>query len=149
MIDDYLELNNGEGEQGMVVVIMSALPRGYLTEDTLGLIHQKMSHEFTLFGVRIDGIYYYPHNPDEKCIYRKPEMGLFHRAADEMVITIADSFVVSGTQMDIGIDKALNYRMELVTTGPIGGSGVTDKLNYTVDSLLETAWWIVTNSRRY
>ena len=140
-----VKLLNDTGFTVIVVTNQSALARGYLTEATLGLIHHQMKDEFDLFGAKVDGIYYCPHHPDERCGCRKPQTGLFRRAAEEMGIDIADSVVVGDTQMDIGAGKALNCPTVLVTTGPTGGRDVTDRPDFTADSLMEAAQWIISN----
>ena len=56
-----------KGYKIIVITNQSGIGRGYFTEQQLLSIHEKMAEEFQQFGVALDGIYYCPHHPDDKC----------------------------------------------------------------------------------
>ena len=143
---EALKLINRAGFKAVMITNQSGIARGYFSEDTLAEIHRKMLDELEEQGARIDAIYYCPHHPDDGCQCRKPETGLFRRAAEEHGIDFAGSFMVGDTQMDIDAGRAVGCRTVLVTTGPLGGSDVTDPADSTANSLLEAARWIVRNA---
>ncbi len=141
-----IRLLNKNGFKVVVITNQSGIARGYFTEDTLAQIHGKMESELARHGARLDAIYYCPHHPDDGCDCRKPEKALFLRAAKELHINSAHSFMIGDMQMDIDAGKALGCKTVLVTTGPNGGNGIINPPDFTADSLLEAAQWIIRNT---
>jgi len=138
-------------ESGLLVVVVtnqSGIGRGYFTEETLARIHRKMLEELKRCGARVDGIYYCPHHPDDGCDCRKPKTALFRKAAQDLNIDLARSFVVGDMPLDIDAGRAIGARTVLMTTGPGGVGGVAVKTDYTADSLTDAARWILACSYR-
>lgn len=145
-VPDAIALLNNNDFKVVMVTNQSGIARGYFTEEILGQIHNKMKKELEKCEARVDAIYYCPHHPDEGCGCRKPKTALFRQAAEELAIDLSRSFVVGDMQMDISAGKSLGCRTVLVTTGPNGGKDIIDAPDYTADSLLEAAQWIIRNS---
>ena len=133
----------------IVITNQSGIARGYFTEETLAQIHKKMEDELAKHGACVDAIYYCPHHPDEGCECRKPKTALFHRAAQELNIDLAQSYVVGDSDIDVKAGKALGCKTVLVTTGPSGQklNDKDDAPQYIAESLLSAAEWIVAISR--
>lgn len=146
-VPQAVRLLNECGFKIVVITNQSGIARGYFTEDTLTQIHRKLVYELGQHDARIDGIYHCPHHPDDACQCRKPGTALFRRAAEELGIDLGGSFMVGDMQIDIDAGKAVGCRTILVTTGPRQGSDINDPADYTADSLLEAAQWLVPNSR--
>jgi histidinol-phosphate phosphatase family protein len=106
------------GFKVIVVTNQSGVGRGYFTEETLLKIHNKMKKELAKEGAILDGIYYCPHHPDDKCDCRKPKPGLVIRAAHENGIDLERSFVVGDLPFDIGLGKAAGMKTILVGHSP-------------------------------
>src|SRR5205809_742590 len=75
-------------------------------------------------GARIDAYYYCPHHPEAevpdyrcRCDCRKPAGGLVERAARELGLDPARSFVVGDRWRDIGLARTVGARGILVRTG--------------------------------
>jgi D,D-heptose 1,7-bisphosphate phosphatase len=83
-VPEAIRLLNGNGFKVIVITNQSGIARGYLTEETLAQIHQKMEDKLMKQGATVDGIYYCPHHPDEGCGCRKPKTALFLRAAKKI-----------------------------------------------------------------
>jgi len=142
-VSDAVRLLNEQGFKVVVITNQSAIARGYLTEETLAQIHEKMKGELAKHGAWVDAIYYCRHHPEEDCECRKPKTALFLRAANELDIDFKLSYVVGDTQMDVDAGKAICSRTALVTTGPNGGNDVPGSSDFTANSLLEVAQWII------
>jgi len=142
-VPEAIRLLNINNFKVVVITNQSGIARGYFTEETLAQIHKKMVGELAKCGAKLDGVYYCPHHPDEGCSCRKPKTALFLKSARELDIDFIFSFVVGDMQMDIDAGKALGCKTVLVTTGPQGGNGIVDPPNYTANSLLEAAKWII------
>lgn len=108
----------------VVVTNQSGLARGYFPEELLAAVHEEMELLLAEHGAHVDGIYICPHHPEAKkekyrldCNCRKPKTGLFVRAAEEMGLDLARSFVVGDRWSDLKSAKACGATPVLVLTG--------------------------------
>ena len=142
-----IRLLNEQSFKVIVITNQSGISRGYFSEETLSMIHQRMIDELEQHGAHIDGIYYCPHHPDEGCKCRKPKPALIHQAAEDMDIELNLSYMVGDDSKDIEAGNSAGCTTVMVTTGP--GHG---KLNghipprYIASSLYEAAAWIVADA---
>ena len=145
-VPEAIKLLNQNDFRVIVITNQSGIARGYFTEKTLEQIHRKTVTELAEKNARVDAIYYCPHHPDEGCGCRKPGTDLFRQAGQEHNIDIVSSYMVGDRDMDIRAGKAIGCKTVLVTTGPddviVADAGLAD---FTGDSLLEAARWIVSN----
>jgi D-glycero-D-manno-heptose 1,7-bisphosphate phosphatase len=109
----------------VVVSNQSAIGRGLTTEEKLKEIHERMAAEVTESGGRIDAIYYCPHSPDEGCACRKPMPGLLQRAANELNIDLANSFMLGDKASDVEAGRAAGCRTILLTEAASSATGMT------------------------
>ncbi len=131
---------------GLIVVSnQSAVGRGYFDQDRLEAIHQKMKELLKREGIMLSGVYFCPHQPDDHCECRKPEVGLGRRAAAELGFDLKQSFVIGDKETDIVFGKHLGARTLLVLTGY--GKEVERRgqhgADYVVDDLREAASVII------
>ena len=101
----------------VVTTNQAAIARGLVAEDTVRRIHARMIAEVKRAGGRIDAVYFCPHHPDEKCGCRKPQPGLFVRAARDLDADLTRSLVVGDAFSDIAAARAIGARPILVLTG--------------------------------
>jgi D-glycero-D-manno-heptose 1,7-bisphosphate phosphatase len=142
---------------GLVVVVItnqSGVARSYFSETFVEQVHRTLDERLAVGGARIDAYYYCPHHPEgsveeyrRQCDCRKPAGGLVERAAHELDLDPARSFVVGDTWRDIGLARAVGARGLLVRTG-YGAveetrpqPGLTS--DATVDNLAAAASWIL------
>ena len=96
---------------GFIIVVatnQAAIARGNFTERDLAVAHKSLFGKFAAAGAPVDGVYYCPHLPEGAvpeysivCECRKPKPGLFTRAAREMEIDLARSYMVGDGERDI------------------------------------------------
>ena len=96
---------------GFVVVIASNQPgmaKGHFSQALLNDIGQQLRSALAAEGAHIDAIYYCLHHPDavvpelqENCSCRKPNPGLLVRAAEELRLSLASSYMVGDGLTDI------------------------------------------------
>jgi len=98
----------------IVVTNQSGIARGYFTIEDLMKVHERMEYEFASFGVRLDGIYYCPHHPDDGCPCRKPNTALFEQAIKEHNIDVAGSFMIGDKELDIIAGKRIGLKTILI-----------------------------------
>ena len=108
----------------VVVTNQSGLARGYFPAELLVAVHEKMAALLAEQGAHVDGIYVCPHHPEAKkeeyrlnCDCRKPKTGLLVRAAAEMYLDLAHSFVVGDRWSDLKTAEACGALPVLVLTG--------------------------------
>ncbi len=98
-------------QAGMLAVVVSNQPgvaKGKFTPAILMQITQKMHGELQHNGAKLDAVYYCLHHPEAAlddlrltCECRKPKPGLLLRAAQELDIDLARSFMVGDGITDI------------------------------------------------
>jgi D-glycero-D-manno-heptose 1,7-bisphosphate phosphatase len=103
-------------ELELPVVVVSNQPgiaKGKMTGALLYAITEKMRAELAAAGAQLDGIYYCLHHPDAvlpgyrlQCNCRKPKPGLLQRAAHEMGISLADSWMIGDGLTDVQAGQA-------------------------------------------
>lgn len=121
---EAIRLINEAGLKVIVITNQSGVARGMYTEETLGLIHDRLRLELARQGARIDAVYYCPHHPRigdkryrSECECRKPQPGMLRRAAREHDIDLAESFMIGDKASDINLATAAGVRGVLVMTG--------------------------------
>ena len=103
---------------GLVVLTnQSAVGRGMLDLDQLQQIHRRMEARLAAEGVRLAGIYFCPHLPDDGCTCRKPAPGLLEAAARELDFDPRESFLVGDKPCDIELGRRVGATTFLVRTG--------------------------------
>ena len=115
------------GYKLVVVTNQSAIARGLMSEDDLHRFHQALDEQFDLLGARVDAYYACPHHPDASqtqrpdlaidCDCRKPKPGLILRAAKDLDIDMARSWLVGDTWRDIAAAQAAGLRTVKLPTG--------------------------------
>jgi D-glycero-D-manno-heptose 1,7-bisphosphate phosphatase len=158
--DGILALNRA-GIPVVVVTNQSAVARGYITEEFVSIVHRHLASELSRGGAHVDAFYYCPHHPAGtvpgfrcECTCRKPGTGMLSRAASELGIDLAASYLVGDKLLDIETARRAGARGILVTTGC--GAGELGRLPaarlaapaHVASDLVEAATWIVQDLAR-
>ena len=155
---DAIRALNRAGLPVVVVTNQSGVARGFFTEAFVEESHRVLSGRLAAGGARIDAYYYCPHHPDgcvagyaRSCDCRKPARGLVDRAARDLGLDPARSFVVGDKRSDIELAQAAGARGILVQT-VFSGSGTSrppDDLNAdaVLDNLAAAVSWILVRLR--
>jgi D-glycero-D-manno-heptose 1,7-bisphosphate phosphatase len=101
----------------LVVTNQSAVGRGKFTEARLAEIHARMEALLLAEGVQLDGIYYCPHTPEDRCLCRKPATGLVERAAGGLGFNPAACVVIGDKRCDMDLGHRVGAKTILVRTG--------------------------------
>lgn len=111
-------------EHGFLLIIItnqSGLGLGYFGEEQLKQVEQALSETLKTHQVHLQGFYYCPHVPDEKgkptCECRKPEAGLFVRAAKEWNIHLPSSWMIGDILNDVEAGHRAGCKAILLDNG--------------------------------
>lgn len=135
-----------EGYKVIVATNQSGVARGLFDMDTLGRIHARMLEAVRAKGGEIDAIFFCPHQPDDNCLCRKPQPGLFHEIAERLKVNLTGVYSVGDTERDVLAARAVAARPVLLRTGKgkrtlkkskmLTGVPIFDDLAAFTDSLL-------------
>lgn len=152
---DAVKKLNEAGYKVIVITNQSGVARGLFSEDMLQTIDKHVQKAILNGGAHLDGIYYCPHHPEhgvypykQACECRKPHPGLIKKAAKELAIDLASSFMVGDHNTDITAGQRAGVKTILITTGR--GKEEKGELKsppeHFAPDLLSAARWILENS---
>jgi D-glycero-D-manno-heptose 1,7-bisphosphate phosphatase len=140
---EAIRLINASGMKAVVVTNQSGVARELFKEATVESIHTRLREMLQREGAFIDGFYFCPHHPTAgrggyllTCDCRKPSPGMLLRAASELHLDLARSYMVGDTLNDIEAGQRAGARGVLVLTGY--GTKTAAALNLTEDSGSQT-----------
>jgi histidinol-phosphate phosphatase family protein len=150
-------------DAGALVVVatnQSAVARGWVDEDGLGVIHARLKSLLAAGGGVLDGIEYCPHHPDageaatadpryrRDCECRKPKPGLLTAAARRWGADLSRSYFVGDSTRDIQAARAAGVAGVLVRTGHGGKDGLHEvEPDAVADDLTGAADWILAREK--
>lgn len=115
---------NEFGAKVVIISNQSGVARGYFPETLVQEVNEKIVHELQAAGAQVDGVYYCPHHRSvgkapyrRECDCRKPRPGMLQRAAKELGVDLARSYVIGDRQTDIETAARNGLRSALVLTG--------------------------------
>jgi D-glycero-D-manno-heptose 1,7-bisphosphate phosphatase len=153
---EAVRLLNEAGWLAVLVTNQAGVARGYFTEEMIGSVHNILREEMERGGARLDAIYYCAHHPSVgqppyrvDCDCRKPKPGLIQRAAQELEIDLAQSWMVGDRYSDIELARNAGVRAAFVLSGYGRGewefqrAGWTTAPDIVADDLLEAVRKII------
>lgn len=114
--ESILRLNKA-GYLVIIITNQSGISRGFLNEEILSKIHDKMIAQITDGGGRVDDIFFCPHLPEDECKCRKPEIGMGVEAIRKHNINTVASFMIGDSEKDMEFGKRLGCRSLQITKG--------------------------------
>jgi histidinol-phosphate phosphatase family protein len=132
----------------VVISNQSGVGRGMFTVRRVHEVMAQLRERLREHGVELDSIRFCPHRPDENCPCRKPRPGLLELAAEDLMISLRDSFAIGDKRLDVAAGHAAGARGILVRTGygheeetlPPIEEAAPDRV---CDDLAEAAEWIL------
>ncbi len=136
-------------EKYKVVVITNQpmVGRGLCTEEDIKMIHHELLRQLSMQDAKLDGIYACFHHPimglgeyRQSCSCRKPMPGMILKAADELSLDLASSYMVGDKTSDIKAGLSAGLKTILVKTGTAGNDGFNDAVpDYVAEDLYHAA----------
>ena len=139
------------GYKVVVVTNQSGVARGLLAEEMLEEIHAELRRQLGEKGVHLDAIYYCPYHPEGtveqyaiESELRKPKPGMLLKAAAEMDIDLAASWMVGDSARDVEAGQRAGCKTVRVRLRPLKAHAPEDQdesvlADFTVRNLVDAA----------
>jgi D-glycero-D-manno-heptose 1,7-bisphosphate phosphatase len=121
---DVVRWINRSGRLAVLVTNQAGVARGYFPESLITEVHAHLARTLAEGDAKLDGIYYCPHHPSvgeppyrQECDCRKPRPGLLLRAAKELGIDLARSWMIGDRYSDVKLAWTVGARGAFVKTG--------------------------------
>ena len=113
---DALKILNKLFDKIIIVTNQRGIGRGLMSEDDLNNIHEKMLTVLDKEGIKIDRIYYCPHDYEkEVCNCRKPKIGMALQAKKDFpYIDFNNSIIVGDSISDMEFGKKSGMKSFLI-----------------------------------
>ena len=115
---------NDAGWLAILVTNQAGVARGYFAEDMVHTVHNQLELDLKKDGARLDAIYYCAHHPSIgeppyrfDCDCRKPKPGLILRAATELNVDLARSWMIGDRYSDIELARNAGVSSAFVLSG--------------------------------
>lgn len=109
---------NRAGFEVVIATNQSGIARGLYDLDMLHRIHEKLTLALGQAGGHISAIFFCPHHPDEACLCRKPQLGMFHQIQKKFPrVNFSKTFFIGDSWSDMQVAFALPCKPILVLTG--------------------------------
>ena len=109
-VAEALRVIRNRGFLVVVVTNQGYIERGVVTAAELDAVHARIDELLAAEGAAIDAFYVCPHRKESGCECRKPGTLLFRRAAAELGIELADSYMVGDRLSDVEAGRAAGCR---------------------------------------
>lgn len=111
-------------DAGFVIFIISnqaGVGKGIYSKEALDLITKNMLDELNKGGIRICGVYYCTHRPEDDCSCRKPNTGLIDMAlsglGDKGLIKPSDIYFIGDAIIDVETGRKAGLKTILIFSG--------------------------------
>lgn len=124
-----------------VLTNQSGVGRGYYDEASVHACNARMAELLMAQGVRLDGIFFCPHEPEAACGCRKPASGLMEQAARSLGFDPRASVMIGDKDVDMLLGRAVGATTILVRTGKGADheARCRESADFVVDDLLQAA----------
>lgn len=136
------------GYKLVVVTNQSGIARGLLDEATLAAVNDELRRRLAEHSVRLDGIYYCPYHPEgtvegyvRDSDLRKPRPGMLRRAAEELDLDLAASWMVGDSVRDVEAGRRAGCRTVLLSADPAAADAA--QADHVATDLAAAAAWIL------
>lgn len=106
-----------KGYKLVICTNQSGIARGYFTINDVQQVHQRIFAQYAQFDVTFDTILMCPHQPEDKCLCRKPSPFLLKEYATKNNINLSHSFFMGDAPCDIECALNAGCKPVLLLTG--------------------------------
>ena len=120
-VGEAIKILNQNGFKVIVASNQPGIAKGHFSIETFEKIREKMRTELSKHGALLDAEYYCLHHPEatneeykKNCECRKPKPGLLLKAAKDLNINLAKSWMVGDSLTDIEAGKSVGCKTLLI-----------------------------------
>jgi D-glycero-D-manno-heptose 1,7-bisphosphate phosphatase len=159
-VEQAIKSLQAAGYKIVVVTNQSGIARGLLTEEMLEKIHDELRRQLAANEAYLDAIYYCPFHPEGtvegfamESELRKPSPGMLLKAAKEMDLDLAGSWMVGDSPRDIEAGqrascRTIRVRIRAAVPSQIDQEDEDVQADFTVRNLAEAARIILQRDQR-
>ncbi len=114
-VGEAIKRLNDAGFAVFIVTNQGGVGLGYMTENALQNIHEKMKDDLAKFGAKIDEVAYCIHMPSAGCECRKPGSKMIVDLAKRHDIDLVNSYMIGDREVDILAGKAAGVQTILIS----------------------------------
>lgn len=125
---EAIKLINKSGYLAVLVTNQPVIARGEVSWDGLQEIHNKLETLLGYEGAYLDAIYFCPHHPHKgyegeiaelkiDCNCRKPKPGMLLKAAEDLNISLEDSYMIGDSDNDVKAGEAAGCKASIKIGG--------------------------------
>jgi heptosyltransferase-2 len=129
---EALKILQNSGYKLVIVSNQSGIARRIMTEEQVDKVNNFILKELEKEGIKIEGIYYCSHHPDENCDCRKPKTGLIEKALQDHPLKLKGAWVIGDKLSDVLLGENIKGKSILVLTGY--GQGTKQKIESDADA---------------
>jgi len=145
-VSDGLKSLTGAGFKLVIVTNQAGVARGYFGENDTRAVNAEVIRQLSEAGVSIDAVYYCPYHPDgivepfnQEHPDRKPNPGMLLRAAKDMDIELARSWMIGDTARDAEAGKRAGCRTICVISEEMSSESPPPDADYRCRNISEAA----------
>ena len=134
---------NEAGFRVFVVTNQRGIARGRVRLPDLEEIHERLRDRFETEGAHLSGIYYCPHDYEDRCECRKPKPGMLLRAARDNGFQCTSCWMIGDSDSDIEAGRRAGCRT--VRINPNGSESHVEA-DFTAPNLPVAVQFIIENT---
>ena len=129
-----LKILKKEGYKFVIITNQSGISRGYYRKEDTERFNQKLMETLSKEGIKVNNIFYCPHQSRDDCLCRKPKLGMLKDFLEKNEFSLNKSYVIGDKLSDVKFAINLGVIPIMITTTPL-----EDKKIITAKNLLEAA----------
>ena len=148
-VGNAIKLINNSNFLVVLITNQPVLARGECTFEELRKIHNKMEFSLSEYKAYLDRIYFCPHHPDKgfigevkelkiNCNCRKPKIGLFKEAINDLNIDLKKSWMIGDSARDIEAANKLRIKSVLINSGNKNDLSIKHKPTFVEKNLYDS-----------
>lgn len=132
----------------IIITNQAGIGRGYYTEEDMHKFNERLLDELSKEKIKVEGVYFCPHTPEDNCSCRKPNPSSINKAKQKYGIDVKSSWVIGDHPNDVLLAKNAGCRSVYVLTGhgKKHFDELKDRPDFIAENLLRAAEHIVKNS---
>ncbi len=107
------------GYLAVIITNQAGIAKGYYGSEAVFEVYDELQRQLAAAcGENLDAMYYCPHGNNDGCTCRKPLPGMLLKAAEELDIDLAESYMIGDRPLDVVAGIAAGVKKSvMVTTG--------------------------------